>query len=106
MTFLELVDRIVSFMDNGDTPIGIFLALSKAIDTLNHSILLHKLKHYGLYKSSTGLIKKYLENRTQYVNFNSVNSDYQKINCVNNFNFPGLLINKYLNWNNHIDHIS
>ena len=26
--------------------------------------------------------------------------------CVNNFNFLGLIINKHLNWNNHIDHIS
>ena len=29
-----------------------------------------------------------------------------KIDCVNNFNFLGLKINKHLNWNNHIDHIS
>ena len=76
MASLELVDIILSFMDNGDTPIGIFLDLSKAFDTLNHNILLHKLKHYGLSKNSTGLIKNYLENRTQYVNFDNVNSDH------------------------------
>ena len=29
-----------------------------------------------------------------------------KIDCVNNFNFLGVIINKLLNWNNHIDHIS
>ena len=29
-----------------------------------------------------------------------------KIDCVNNLNFLGLIINKHLNWNNHIDHIS
>ena len=79
MASLELVDRILSFMDNGDTPIGIFLDLSKAFDTLNHNILLHKLKHYRLSKNSTGLIKNYRENRTQYVNFNNVNSDHQTI---------------------------
>ena len=79
MASLELVDRILSFMDNGDTPIGIFLDLSKAFDTLNHNILLHQLKHYGLSKNSTGSIKNYLENRTQYVNFDNVNSDHQKM---------------------------
>ena len=79
MASLELVDKILSFMDNGDTPIGIFLDLSKAFDTLNHNILLHKLKHYGLSKNSTRLIKNYLENKTQYVNFDNVNSDHQKI---------------------------
>ena len=47
---LELVDIILSFMDTGDTPICIFLDLSKSFDTLNHNILLHKLKHYGLSK--------------------------------------------------------
>ena len=79
MASLELVDRILYFMDNGDTPIGIFFDLSKAFDTLNHNILLHKLKHYGSSKNSTGLIKNYLENRTQYVNFDNVNSDHQQI---------------------------
>ena len=78
MAPLELVDRILSFMDNDDTPIGIFLYLSKAFGTLNHNILLHKLKHYGLSKSSTGLIKNYLEKRTQYVHLNNGNSYHQK----------------------------
>ena len=53
-------------------------AYSWTFDTLNHNILLHKLKHYGLSKNSTGLIQNYLENRTQYVNFDNVNSDHQK----------------------------
>ena len=79
MASLELVDRILSFMDNDDTPIGIFLDLSKNFATLNHNILLHKLKHYGLSQNSTGLVKNYLGNRTQYVNFNNVNLDHQQI---------------------------
>ena len=32
--------------------------------------------------------------------------DENKIYCINNFNFLGLIINKHLNWNNHINHIS
>ena len=38
MASLELVDKIVSFMDNGDTPIRIFLDFLKAFYTLNHTI--------------------------------------------------------------------
>ena len=40
---LELTDRIISAMDNNDVPIGIFLDLSKAFDTIDHNILLQKL---------------------------------------------------------------
>ncbi len=41
---LELVDRIMVEMDNNNTPISIFLDLFKAFDTINHKILLDKLK--------------------------------------------------------------
>ena len=39
---LELVDRIYESLDKGEIPITIFLDLSKAFDTINHSILLEK----------------------------------------------------------------
>ena len=41
MASLELVNIILSFMDNGDTHIGKFLDLSNTFDTLNHNILQH-----------------------------------------------------------------
>ena len=42
---LELVDRIIMQMDNNDVPINIFLDLSKAFDTIDHIILLNKLRY-------------------------------------------------------------
>ena len=41
---LEITDIITKELDGGKLPIGIFLDLSKAFDTLDHNILLKKLK--------------------------------------------------------------
>ena len=77
---LELTDRIISAMDNNDVPIGIFLDLSKAFDTIDHAILLSKLEHYGVDGIPLQLVKNYLTNRKQYVKLNEVNSNLLPIN--------------------------
>ena len=51
------------------------LELSKAVDTLNHSILLNKLHHYGIRDGSVNLFKSYLQNRKQYVVINNSKAD-------------------------------
>ena len=53
------------------TPLTIFLDLSKAFDTLDHNILLSKLKHYGINGISYKLLSTYLINRKQYVQVES-----------------------------------
>ena len=74
----ELVDRATQEMDRGEIPFGIFLDLSKAFDTLNHFILLDKLKYYEIKKNSLKLIKSYLANRSQKVEHNGIKSDYSQ----------------------------
>ena len=64
---LEIVDRITTQLDNKQLPISIFLDLSKAFDTRDRTILLTKLKHYGLEYSSLQLLQSYLANREQFV---------------------------------------
>ena len=72
---LYLIDQIANAIDNKKITIGVFLDLSKAFDTVNHHILLHKLEHYGITSTTLNWFRSYLEHRKQYVNFKSANSE-------------------------------
>ena len=55
--------------------VSLFLNLSKAFDTMNHQILLNKLKFYGLQQNEYNWFQAYLRNRKQQVYVNGVASD-------------------------------
>ena len=76
---LELVNMLLSKMDKGEVPLAIFIDLSKAFDTLDHDILLNKLKCYGLTGNSIILLKYYLTNRQQYVHYDNTDSNFLKM---------------------------
>ena len=71
---LELTDRIISALDNHNTPLNIFLDLSKAFDTLDHTILSDKLLYYGIRGTAYNLLRRYLANRAQFVELNDTAS--------------------------------
>ena len=47
-------------MDVGDIPINIYIDLSKTFDTLDHTILLAKLRYYGIRGVTHKLMLNYL----------------------------------------------
>ena len=61
--------------------IGVFIDLKKAFDTLDHSLLLSKLKHYGIRGIAHDWITSYLTNRKQYVYFQNKSSEKLNIVC-------------------------
>ena len=72
LALIELSDKIAEAMDNKKHMMGIFIDLSKAFDTLNHSILLQKLSNYGIRGVANDWFKNYLTNREQYVIYNNI----------------------------------
>ena len=60
--------------------IGIFLDLSKAFDTLSHTILLNKLSYYGFRGIASDWITNYLTSRKQFVSYNDYDSYVSDVN--------------------------
>ena len=58
-----VVNKLLKAIDDEKSSIGIFLDLSKAFDTVNHNILVCKLKHFGVRGVALNWFKSYLSNR-------------------------------------------
>ena len=78
---LNFIDKTAHAIDNHSHLIGIFLDFSKAFDTINHDILLHKLSHYGIRGIALEWFRNYLQDRKQYVSLNDHCSNMKDINC-------------------------
>ena len=79
MASIELIDRILKNFENKKCPIAIYMDLSKAFDTLDHSILLNKLKYYGIHGKELNWFKSYLTDRTQFVEIKNIKSESKSI---------------------------
>ena len=62
---IDIVDRIHKNMDKKEITCGVFIDLKKAFDTVNHSILLKKLYHYGIRGIVHDWFASYLGDRFQ-----------------------------------------
>ena len=61
---MELISEIVKNQSKNKHTLAIFLDLSKAFDTLQHSVLFSKLDQYGIRGNSLDWFKSYLTNRS------------------------------------------
>ena len=65
---------IQKYLENDKHVIGIFIDLSKAFDTIEHTKLLQKLNIYEIRSNVHALLKSYLSNRLQYTSVLGENS--------------------------------
>ncbi len=68
-------------MDQGKYTGMVFIDLKKAFDTVDHEILLAKLKKYGIDGADHSWFKSYLQNRLQFCKVNGTSSSLQSVDC-------------------------
>ena len=78
---IHLSDYIRKEWDKGNYTGMVVLDLQKAFDTVNHKILLGKLKAAGLADSSIKWFDSYLTGRNQVVDVDGVHSNPRDVTC-------------------------
>ena len=71
---IKITETIRKALDDNQFACGIFIDLQKAFDTVNHSILIDKLHHYGIRNIANTWFKSYLSNRSQFVSIQGFDS--------------------------------
>ena len=57
----KFLDEIAMGLDNGNYTIAVFLDIKKAFDTIDHRIIIEKLKHAGIGPRTLSLFSNYLQ---------------------------------------------
>ena len=81
LALMDLVDNISKHIDQGNYSIGFFLDLSKAFNTIDHTILFDKVCRYGIRGVTLNWFKHYLNDRKQFVSYNNTTSVSMKVTC-------------------------
>ena len=76
---IQLVDRLTKQMDLANVPTNIYIDLSKAFNTLDHSTSLDKLNYHGMCGVENLMLRTYLSNKHQYVEYNGSKSERKSI---------------------------
>ncbi|CAB4039453.1 Hypothetical predicted protein, partial [Paramuricea clavata] len=77
----HFADQILMGMDKGLVTGAVFIDLAEAFDTIDHDVLIHKLKHYGVSNESLLWFKDYLCAGKQFVTIDSHRSEELDIAC-------------------------
>ena len=93
-------NKLIQNYENNKISALLSTDLSAAYDTIDNKILLTKLEHYGIRGDPLLLLKSYLENRKQFVQLETYNSeiiDALPCSCVQGSKLSSLLYTLYTN---------
>ena len=79
---MKLTDEVLKYIDERTISLAIFMELSKAFDTLDHSILINKLAYYGIHGTALKWFTGYPKGRSQYVEIDGVSSNTLSLSTV------------------------
>ena len=79
---VKLVNQIYKSFEKDHYTLGVFIDLSKAFDTVDHTILNRKLEMHGIKGIKLAWFRSYLTNRVQYISITyDLETDTKNICC-------------------------
>ena len=72
---IEYCETLLDSLDKNKHSVGVFHDLSKAFDSVDHQILLHKVDRYGIRGKALELITSYLQNRWQLTEISAITNN-------------------------------
>ena len=78
---LQLVNQTTDAFRQGKSNLGIFIDLFKTFVTVNHNVLLEKLKAYGIHSKNLKWFRSYLSNRKQFISYDDSKTEMKNVKC-------------------------
>ena len=81
LALIEITDNLRKFLNDGNYALSLFIDLTKALDTLDHEILLYKMNNYGIRGHANRFFRSYLTGRKQFTSINGIQSTLRDVQC-------------------------
>lgn len=78
---LHLTSEMYKALDESKPALCIFIDLSKAFDTVSHTLLMNTLENIGIRNTALDLFKSYITNRRQCVKIKDTCSNFKYVEC-------------------------